>query len=385
MLQDNLLEESQLIDDRKRNLEKLYSDKYGYRIKIMTDEPYMEEMLKMYCGDLDSFTYKVPKIGDIVKGKVIRELDKYIVIDINYKDNIYIDKKGQELEVLRNLDLEFNQEIDVLITAIDEESYEIRGSIAEIFRIDAERKMSESIDDHTMFYNGYIRELTPAGYFVEIDVDGVKTVSFMPKTLAGINKLPNPESIVGQTMEVMIENKTNEGFIVSRKKYLKSLIEESVKELQYGKVYQGHVTGTTDFGIFVEFEGCLTGMIHKGNVNPEYATQIQSIQPGTEIDFYIQEVIHDRARDNYKIILTQLLRETLWDTIKIGDTMKATVKSTKPFGVLVHLDESTIGLVHISEVEKFGDKAYEAGDEMEVKVISVQRSERKIFLTINNG
>ena len=385
MLQDNLLDESQLVDERKRNLEKLYSEKCGYRIKIMTDEPYMEEMLKVYCGDLDSYNYKVPKVGDIVKGKVVRELDKYIVLDISYKDNVYIDKKGQEVEIIKNLDLSFNQEVDVLITSIDEESYEIRGSIAEIFRIDAERKMAESISDHSMFYQGFIRELTPAGYFVEIDVDGVKTVSFMPKTLAGINKLPNPESIVGQTMEVMIENQTREGFIVSRKKYLKSLIEEQVKELQYGKVYQGHVTGTTDFGIFVEFEGCLTGMIHKGNVNPEYASKIQSIQPGTEIDFYIQEVIHDKARDNYKIILTQLLRETLWDTIKIGDAMTATVKSTKPFGVLVHLDDSTIGLIHISEIEKFGDKTYESGDELNVKVISVQRNERKIFLTLNNG
>jgi hypothetical protein len=120
---------------------------------------------------------------------------------------------------------------------------------------------------------GRVKELTPAGYSVEIDYEGVTLSGFMPNTLAGINKLSNPESIVGETFEVMIETFSREEgtYIVSRKKYLQSLIPEAIKQLEFGKVYEGFVTGTTDYGAFVEFNDCLTGMIHKSNINPEFA------------------------------------------------------------------------------------------------------------------
>ncbi len=43
----------------------------------------------------------------------------------------------------------------------------------------------------------------------------------------------------------------------------KLLSQEAIKKLKYDIPYTGHVTGTTPFGIFVEFNECLTGMIHK--------------------------------------------------------------------------------------------------------------------------
>ena len=201
---------------------------------------------------------------------------------------------------------------------------------------------------------------------------------FMPNTLAGVNKLHNPEEIVGQTFNVSIESYSSDKgtYIVSRRRYLKTLIPKAIKALQMEQVYTGHVTGTTPFGIFIEFNECLTGMIHKSNINPSFQDKISEIQPGTQIDFYIKEIIKGN-----KIILTQILRESLWDTIKPGQTIKGSVKSVKPFGVLVALDEETNGLIHQSEVDKI-KKSFTEKDEVEVKVLSVDKSSRKIFLTV---
>jgi ribosomal protein S1 len=209
----------------------------------------------------------------------------------------------------------------------------------------------------------YIKSLNPAGYDVEVYQGGVTLPGFMPNTLAGINKLHNQNSIVGETFNVMIESYAqNEGtYIVSRRKYLQTLIPEAIKELQHGQIYQGHVTGTTPFGVFVEFNECLTGMIHKANVNPDWAEKLTSITPGFKIDFYVKEVIKD------KIILTQILRETLWDNIKNGQIIDGTVKDTKAFGTLVNLDDETVGLIHTSEVEKLGKK-FTSGQDIKVKV-----------------
>jgi ribosomal protein S1 len=158
----------------------------------------------------------------------------------------------------------------------------------------------------------------------------------MPNTLAGINKLYDPTSIIGETFQVMIESFSEyEGtYIVSRRKYLQSLIPEEVSLLEFNTPY-GRVTGTTPFGVFVEFNDCLTGMIHKANVVEEWQNRISEIKPGQEIEFYIKEIIKN------KIILTQVLRETLWDT-KNGQVIEGRVKDVKQFGALIILDNETI-------------------------------------------
>jgi len=116
-------------------------------------------------------------------------------------------------------------------------------------------------------------------------------------------------------------------------------------------------------------------MIHKANLNPAWQERISEIKPGFEIEFYIKEVVKE------KIILTQILRETLWDNIKNGQTLKGVVRDVKQFGTLVNLDDETVGLIHTSEMEKLKAK-FQSEQEIKVKVLSVDRASRKIFLTL---
>ena len=118
-------------------------------------------------------------------------------------------------------------------------------------------------------------------------------------------------------------------------------------------------------------------MIHKTNLNPELAEKMHLIQPGMEIEFYIKEIIKN------KIILTQILRESIWDSIKIGQVISGVVKERKSFGVLVRLDDETCGLVHTSELEKISKKLID-GDDVKVRVLSTDRLNRKIFLSVVN-
>jgi ribosomal protein S1 len=75
------------------------------------------------------------------------------------------------------------------------------------------------------------------------------------------------------------------------------------------------------------------------------------------------------------------LRETLWDNIKNGQIIDGVVKDVKQFGTLVNLDEETVGLIHTSEMEKI-KRSFISGQELKVKVLSVDRMSRKIFLTV---
>jgi ribosomal protein S1 len=377
---DAIFFDDELLKEKKRILEEKYFDEFGDRIKILSNEPYVEDLLKIYYNEDDDYIYELPKVGEIVNGDIIGETSKYVLVDAGYKDYIYIEKKGKELNALMSANLLEGHEVDVMIKSVQEKNYFVIGSIDLILQRKASELLEEGIYEDRIFM-GRVKELTAAGYIVILDVDGFESEVFMPKTLAGINKLPDPESIVGKTFEVMIENKTNEGYIVSRKKFLKTLIKDKVEELEYNKKYSGNITGNTDFGIFVEFNECLTGMIHKANIDKEQIPNINDVKPGQYIEFYVKELIKERGRPE-KIILTQVQTESLWDTIEVGNVLTGIVKSNKQFGTLIQLDEGTVGLIHISELEKFDKTVLEEDSEVKVKVIAIQRGDRKIFLSL---
>jgi ribosomal protein S1 len=313
-----------------------------------------------------------PTKGTVQNLVYLGKNESHHIFDGGFKDYVRIENRPSESKYLVNTQI--GDSVDVFITDVQETNYFIKGSLVDLYETKARKSLTELDEGSPVI--GRVKELTPAGYSVEIDYEGVTLSGFMPNTLAGINKLSNPESIVGETFEVMIETFSREEgtYIVSRKKYLQSLIPEAIKQLEFGKVYEGFVTGTTDYGAFVEFNDCLTGMIHKANVREDWQERISEIKPGMEIEFYVKEIVKER------IILTQILRETLWDTIKNGQVLNGRVRDTKQFGVLISLDEETMGLIHTSELEKLNRK-FESGQDVRVKVLAVDRQNRKIFLT----
>lgn len=333
----------------------------------------------MSDANLDSL-YSLIKLETPEAGNVVRTTyrgimaDQFVFSVDGFKDDVRIENKPSESKYLKNC--EVNDEVDVLIIAVNHGDYFIKGSISSLYESRAHQNL-KSLDEGVSV-TAYVRALNPAGYDVDINNGGVTLPGFMPNTLAGINKLYDPTSIVSDTFEVMIESYSeNEGtYIVSRRKYLQTLIPEALDSLEFGELYQGNVTGTTAFGVFVEFNECLTGMIHKANLNPEWQHRISEIKPGQQIEFYIKEIIKE------KIILTQVLRETLWDNIKNGQLLDGVVKDVKPFGTLVILDDETIGLIHTSEMDRIG-KRFTSGQEIQVKVLSLDRQSRKIFLTLS--
>lgn len=320
-------------------------------------------------------------VGDVVEGVISSINRKEIIIDINYKDSIFVDIKSPDLKIVENL--KKGDKINVMIISISEKPFEIKGSITELIKIGVSNKLRTYYKENIPI-KIFVKEMIPAGFMVDAEIDNIIIDAFMPNTLAGVNKLTESQSklLVGKEIDVMLETlQQDKGvYVVSRKKYLKSLIKENIQKIKEDlkidkeKVYRGFVTGTKDFGVFVEFNECLTGMIHKVNINPKWQERLNEIKPGTPIDFYIRDILKGN-----RIILTQILRKSLWDTIRIGNIKEGKIISIKPFGALVSLDQETMGLIQNIYIKKSG-KTLKKGDKLKVKVISVIKDDRKIYL-----
>lgn len=320
-------------------------------------------------------------VGDIVDGYIMSINKREMVVNINYKDSVYVTLKPSDYKIAQNFAV--GDKISIVITNILE-PYELKGSFSELLKMNIKRLVKEYFENNIAI-EGVVKEMIPAGFLVEVEINNIPLITFMPNILSSVNKLTDEQNkeLVGKKINVMFETiQQEEGlYVVSRRKYLESLIEIKVNEVRKEisenpyKIYDGIVTGTIDFGVFVEFNECLTGMIHKCNIDPDWQDRIHEIKAGTPIQFYVREVTK-----NNKLILTQIYRETLWDSIKEGMELEGVIKSINNNIILLQLDEETMGAAKVENNENLSK--YNIGDKIKVKVSHFYRDDRKIFLNI---
>lgn len=168
-------------------------------------------------------------------------------------------------------------------------------------------EMREQITKNQKAYTAKILSINNGGFVVEV-ADAVK--AFMPRSMAAKNKIVDDNELLGKTTEVMVESYDEKnGFVVSRKKYISAITPSALKEFTKSleenkdKMFRGKVTGTAPFGIFVEINEILTGMLHKTTISDSLrdALRANTIKPQMEIDVYVHKV------ENGRIILSDVI------------------------------------------------------------------------------
>ena len=158
-------------------------------------------------------------------------------------------------------------------------------------------------------------------------------------------------------------------------------MESKIQELDLTKKYKGYVTGTSDFGVFVEWEEVYTGLIHKTEFSED--NSITGVNPGDEIEFYVKEI-----KDNNRLTLTlekplerNVIIHDLDKQIKDGtcEPIEAKIKHKRKNGILIDLVE--FGLMALIPQERVGKKTnnLKPGDDLLVTVYEVEPASGKIF------
>ena len=159
-----------------------------------------------------------------------------------------------------------------------------------------------------------------------------------------------------------------------------------------GSKIKGKVRNFTAYGAFVELEEGIDGMIHVSDMS--WTRKInhpsECLQKGQEVEA-VEAVVLDVNPKEQRISLgLKQAQPDPWDEIAqkfpVGSVVKGKVSKIASFGAFVELEDGVDGLVHISQisdqrVEKVKD-ALEVGQEVEARVVKVDRAERRIGLSI---
>lgn len=350
--------------------------------KVYSRELYAQELYDLLEDfDINNSIKSIVKKGEIHDGIIYGITKDTISIDIGYRELVYV-KTSKEPEEFRNLLV--GEETAVLITNTDNSHIDgsISGGVKQKVFID----LRNSVKLANTAWIGKVNHVIENGGYI-VSVQGIEC--FMPGSLAGINKLSNFESIIGQELYVVpISFSTNRGtIVVSHRKYLQALIPQEIMKIEdnIGEELIGNVTGTAKYGVFVEFNECLTGMIHKNDLNEETFDLFKKhkINPGDEIKFKVKEVV-----SNTKITLTQKTNIGInpWYNINtrysIPSIVNAKVKAKKDYGLFVIIEEGISGLLHVSEIGEDVMKVFNPGDEITVKITRIEEESQRVFLKL---
>lgn len=353
--------------------------------KVFSREPYAQEVYNKMIGHIeenDIITYVV--YGKSYPGKVYAITEMTATIDIGYRQLIYVNLEKED-DAFKNI--RPGDEVNVTITTeLEDDRKPIMGSVSEGMKKATFREMHAAIESQDTAWVGTVKKmLEDAGYMVH--VNGIDC--FMPGSLAGINKLHDFESIVGQEIYVVPVSFSRERktMVVSHRAYLKTLIPDAIEKLKENLMEEivGTVTGSAKYGVFCEFSECLTGMIHVNDLDGDTMVKHKNreIQPGEEIKFKVKDII-----SNTKITLTQRddVEINPWLEInkkyKVPSEVEATVKTCKDYGLFVELEPGVVGLLHVSEIGEDGIKQYSPKDSINVLITKIEEETKKIFLKL---
>jgi small subunit ribosomal protein S1 len=233
---------------------------------------------------------------------------------------------------------------------------------------------------------GKVVSILPYGVFVELEkgIEGLIHVSEISWT----KKINNPNEVfaIGDMVEAQIltVDKDSRRIALSIKQLEQNPWIDSESKFPAGTLVQGKVKSFTKYGVFVELDSTLEGMIHISDLSwTKRITNPQDLlKKGQKIEVQILSV--DSQNQRIALGLKQL-QENPWTKIaekyKLDTQLEAEVVSITDFGVFVKIEDDLEGLVFTNEIDPEKLKSLKPGDKVNVKVIKVDVEQGKIGLS----
>ena len=340
--------------------------------------------------DIDALLESL-KEGAIVKGIVKNLTDYGAFIDLGGIDGLLhiTDMAWKRVKSPSEI-VNIGDEIDVKVLKFDSEKRRVSLGLKQMGD-DPWLNLTNRYPEGARL-NGKITSLADYGCFVELEegVEGLVHVSEMDWT----NKNVHPSKLVhlGQEVDIMILDIDQERRRISLgiKQCEANPWEKFSSTHNKGDRVTGLIKSITDFGIFIGLDGGIDGLVHLSDVswNDDAETSIRNFNKGDEITTVVLAV--DPQRERISLGIKQLEQDPFSSYVsekQKGSIVKGIIKKVDQGFVIVDLSEEVEGLLKANEIsleEEITDARtiFKEDDEVEVKIIAIDRRKRTINLSI---
>ena len=378
-----------------RDLQEYVGNVYEFKIvKVNDDRKNLvlsrREVIEAERADLRQEFLRTVTVGDKVEGQVKNITDFGAFVDLQGMDGLLhiTDMSWGRISHPSEM-LRIGQMVEVQILDVDREKERVSLGFKQMTDnpwADIEARFPIGAE-----VAGKVTKLLPYGAFIEIEkgVEGLVHVS----ELSWVKRITRPSDVLELDQEikaVVLGISIEEQKISLGVRQLEENPWDAI-EARYpiGKEIKGEVRNLTAYGAFVGLEEGIDGMIHVSDLS--WTRKINHPSEILKKNEEVEAVVLSIDKENQRVSLgVKQLDNDPWSDIdgkfKVGDLVKGTVAKIASFGAFVSLDGDIDGLIHISQlseehVEKVKD-VIKVGDDVDARVIKVDKIERRIGLSI---
>jgi small subunit ribosomal protein S1 len=331
---------------------------------------------------------KTYSVGDVVQGTVSKVEEKHVLVDFGYKhdailpigeiSNVHIEKAADALTV--------GDEVTVKVTKVTDEEIVVTKK-----GVDNEKawgELEEKLSSGEVF-EVTVADVVKGGLVVDI---GVR--AFVPASLVERTFVEDFADYKGKTLRVKVIELDSEKnkVILSQKAVLDEEVsaqkKQSLENIKVGQEIEGTVQRLTSFGAFIDIGGGIDGLVHISELSWQRVdSPAEVVSEGDKVKVKVLKV--DPSSERVSLSLKET-GESPWSKatteIKVGETVKGTVKRLVSFGAFVEIIPGVEGLVHISQIANrhigTPGEVLKEGQEVEAKVLDVNSIDQRISLSI---
>ena len=328
-----------------------------------------------------------------VKGKVIKRVKGGLVVDLGVIQ-AFLPGSQADVQPIKNFDDFIGKEFDFQIVKVDEMRKNLVVSRKAILEESLNEKRQELMTKIEIGaeLEGVVKNITDFGAFVDLGgVDGLIHI-----TDFSWGRINHPSEIVeiGQKINVQVIDFNKETSRISLG--LKQLVDnpwESIPEkYKVGDIVKGEIVSIMNYGIFIELEKGIEGLIHISEVS--WTKNVQNLQDSFKVGNSIESKVLFVDSDEQKISLgIKQLSEDPWskisDLVKVGDKKSGIVNKVTKFGAFVSLTDELEGFVRTTDFHWTKNSSHpkefvNEGDKLDYIVIEILEKERKVLLSVKD-
>ncbi len=295
-----------------------------------------------------------------------------------------------ELRPIQNLDQYIGETFQMKVISMSKRRHNIVLSRRAWLEAEMAEKKEEVLKtlEIGQLITGVVKNITTFGAFVDLGgVDGL-----LHKTDMAWKRIHHPSEIVsiGDEIEVQVIaiGRESDKISLGLKQKTADPWENVEEKFPIGSKVSGAVVNIVNYGVFVQIEEAVEGLIHvsemawtRRNVAPS-----RIVSKGDEIEAIVLEISKEDKRISLGI---KQLQQNPWELLEqkypVGTKIMGRIRNLTNFGAFVEIEEGIDGLIHTSDLSwtdrgSNPQEVLKEGEEVEVVVLQIDASERRVSL-----
>jgi small subunit ribosomal protein S1 len=325
-----------------------------------------------------------------IRGKIVSRVKGGLSVDIGLQ--AFLPGSQVDLRPIKDMDSLVNTEHDFKIVKYNKRRGNIvlsRRALLEAERAVLREDTLKNIEEGAIV-EGTVKNITDYGLFIDLGgIDGLVHITDMSWGRVGH---PSEMHQVGDLVKVKVLNfdRNRERVSLGIKQLTPDPWSDAEKKFPIGSSLEGKVVSLTDYGVFVEVEQGVEGLIHVSEMSwtRKVRHPSQLLNVGDVIRSMVLNI--DVARKRISLGMKQV-EPNPWDVIEekypVGTTIEGKIKNITDFGVFIGIDEGIDGLVHISDLSwtkrvKHPSELYKKGQVVRAVVLNIDKENERFSLGI---